>query len=130
MTKNKKGGSNPRTTAKRVSLAISITLLAGVIGIVLALWVSTSNEPARFQVSRGVIRNEVGFYYLPITVTNAGSETGAEVTVEGKLKQASNSETASTTFDFIPGQSSVEGVLVFSQEPTAAEVHVTSYQQP
>ncbi|MBI4780225.1 MAG: hypothetical protein HY785_02765 [Oscillatoriophycideae cyanobacterium NC_groundwater_1537_Pr4_S-0.65um_50_18] len=130
MTKNKKGGSNPRTKAERVSLAISIALLAGVIGIVLALWFSSSNEPARFHVSQGVVRNETGLYYLPITVTNAGSETGAEVTVEGKLKKAGDPEIASTTFDFVPGRSSVEGILVFSQEPTAAEVYVTSYQQP
>jgi uncharacterized protein (TIGR02588 family) len=131
MTK-KKGKSSvaPRTKAEWVSLAISTLLLAAVIGAVTALWISQSKEPARFRVDRGAARNEAGQYYLPITVTNEGDATGAQVTVEGKLTAGGGEETSATTFDFIPARSRAEGVLVFNHDPASAEVRVVSYQQP
>lgn len=131
MTKKKTTSSNmPRTGAEWVSLIISILLLAGVIGTVLALWFSSSNTPARFRVERGAARNEGGHYYLPIKVINEGEETGAEVTVEGKHKVNEREETASTTFDFIPGHSTAEGILIFMADPSSADVRVISYQEP
>lgn len=111
-------------------MIISIVLLAGVVGVVIALWSSPSKEPARFRIDRRAIRNEVGHYYLPITVTNEGGATGAQVTVEGRLRGSGNEQASATTFDFIPAHSSVEGVLIFDTEPTSAELRVVSYQQP
>jgi uncharacterized protein (TIGR02588 family) len=128
--KKSKTSVAPRTKAEWVSLIISILLLAGVVGVVIALWLSPSKEPARFRIDRRAIRNEVGHYYLPITVTNEGDATGAQVTVEGRLEGAGNEQTSATTFDFIPAHSSVEGVLIFDTEPTSAELRVVSYQQP
>ncbi|MBW4660850.1 MAG: hypothetical protein KME15_19425 [Drouetiella hepatica Uher 2000/2452] len=125
----KKIGTDPRTKAEQVSLAIALALLAGVIGIVISLWLNSSGEPARFRVDRGLVRNEVGVYYLPITVTNEGAETGAQVTVAGKLRGTDDLE-STTTFDFISGGASVTGVLVFQTEPTSAEIRVVGYQQP
>jgi uncharacterized protein (TIGR02588 family) len=131
MTKKKAAGTNaPRTAAEWVSLVISALLLAGVVGIVIALWLNSSNTPARFRVERGTPRNESGQFYLPIKVTNEGDTTGAQVTVEGKLKVNEGEETASTTFDFIPARSTAEGILIFVAEPGSAEVRVISYQQP
>jgi uncharacterized protein (TIGR02588 family) len=131
MTKKKAlTGNTPRTHAEWVSLIISILLLACVVGTVVALWLSSSDKAARFRVDRGTIRSEAGLYYLPITVINEGDTTGAQVTVEGKLKGAESEESTSTTFDFIPARSSAEGILIFIGEPGRAEVRVTSYQQP
>jgi uncharacterized protein (TIGR02588 family) len=131
MTKKKAaGGNTPRTRAEWVSLIISILLLAGVAGIVVALWLNSSDRPARFRVDRGAVRNEAGQYYLPITVTNDGDTTGAQVTVQGKLRLNDREESASTTFDFIPARSSAQGILIFISEPGPAEVLVISYQQP
>ncbi|HEX8749279.1 MAG TPA: hypothetical protein VF717_19040 [Pyrinomonadaceae bacterium] len=131
MTKKKAAGANlPRTTAEWVSLIISALLLAGVVGIVLALWLNSPDSPARFRIERGTPRNEAGQFYLPIKVTNEGDTTGAQVTIEGKLKVNEREETAATTFDFIPARSSAEGILIFIAEPGSAEVRVISYQQP
>lgn len=129
MTKRKGGtGFAPRNSAEWVSLIISVLLVTGVISTILALWLKSSDKPASFRVERGAARNEAGHYYLPITVINEGDETGAQVTVEGKLKD--KGETAVTTFDFIPARSSARGVLIFVSDPAAAEVRVISYQQP
>jgi uncharacterized protein (TIGR02588 family) len=131
MTKKKNGsGVAPRTKAEWFSLIVSILLLAAVVGAVVALWLSPSDNPARFRVDRGAIRNEAGQYYLPVTVTNEGDATGAQVTVEGKLKGTGGEETPATTFDFIPARSSAEVVLIFKGDPASAEVRVVSYQQP
>jgi uncharacterized protein (TIGR02588 family) len=132
MTKKKTAASSntPRTSAEWVSLIVSILLLAGVITTVVALWYNSSGAPARFRVERGTPRNEAGHFYLPIKVTNEGDSTGAQVTIEGKLKVNEKEETASTTFDFIPARSSAEGILIFMTEPGNAEVRVISYQQP
>lgn len=128
--KKSRSGVAPRTTAEWVSLALSTLLLACVAGTVIFLWLNPSNKPARFRVERGAIRQEESHYYLPVKVKNEGDATGAQVTVEGKLKGAGGEETASTTFDFIPARSSAEGILVFNADPTQAEVSVTSFQQP
>ncbi|MGA9769196.1 MAG: hypothetical protein WBV94_09160 [Blastocatellia bacterium] len=131
MSKKKSGtGIIPRTKAEWVSLIISIVLLAAVVAAVILLWVNSSNKPARFRIDRGAIRNEAGHYYLPISITNDGDTTGAQVTVEGTTGGGGNEETSATTFDFIPGHSTSQAVLIFSTEPTSAEMRVVSYQQP
>jgi uncharacterized protein (TIGR02588 family) len=131
MSKGKKTtGIAPRTQAEWVSLIVSLLLLAGVVGLVVALWISPSGHPARFRVERGPARSEGGRYYLPVTVINDGDATGAQVTVEGRLAVGGSEETATTTFDFIPARSSAEGVLVFSGDPASAAVVVASFQKP
>lgn len=120
----------PRTKAEWVSLIISLLLLAGVVGTVIALWLRPVQNPPRFRLERGAVRTEAEHYYLPITVINEGDATGAQVTVEGTLQGATGEETAATTFDFVPARSRVAGVLVFTSDPAAAAVRVVSYQQP
>ncbi|HEX8144111.1 MAG TPA: hypothetical protein VF553_16035 [Pyrinomonadaceae bacterium] len=128
--KKSKHPTKRRTKAEWVSLIISLLLVSGVVCVVVALWLSPANRPTSFRVERSTIRHEENYYYLPIKVTNEGDATGAQVTVEGKLKSGSTEEAASTTFDFIPARSSAEGILIFTSDPTTAQVHVISYQQP
>ena len=120
----------PRTAAEWVSLVISIALVAGVVAVILALWATSTGEPARFRIDRGPVRTEGANYYLPITVTNVGDRTGAQVMVEGKLGGGGDEEVSAITFDFLAPRSSANGVLVFGAEPTSAEVRVVSYEQP
>ncbi|MBD2100542.1 hypothetical protein [Leptolyngbya sp. FACHB-261] len=122
--------AKPRNTAEWISLVISLLLLTGVIGTVIFLWAKPPQAPARFKVERGETRQELDQFYLPVTITNDGDATASEVMLEGKLTVAGQEETASTTFDFVPGNSQAEGVLIFSQEPTEAEVRVVSFQKP
>lgn len=131
MSKKRKSSKiTPRTTAEWVSLVVSLLLLAVVVGIVVKLWASATDEPPRFKIETGAARNEAGLVYLPFTLTNDGDQTAAEVTVEGKIVAGGTEEISSTTFDFIPGHARQEGVLVFSADPASAQVRVTSYQQP
>ena len=129
--KKKATNETARTTAEWVSLVISLVLIAGVLGVVIALWVRETGAPVRFRVERGAVRNEGERFYLPLTVTNDGDAAGTQVTVEGRLGgNGGDTNSAATTFDFIPAHSSVECVLLFPRDPSAAEVSVTSCQQP
>jgi uncharacterized protein (TIGR02588 family) len=128
--KDESTGVAPRTKAEWVSLLISLLVLAGVVGTVIALWLRPTDNPPRFRIERGAVRSDADHYHLPIKLINDGDATGAQVTVEGTLRGGNAEETATTTFDFVPARSRVEGVLVFSSEPAAATVRVVSYQQP
>jgi uncharacterized protein (TIGR02588 family) len=119
-----------RNRAEWFSLGISLTLLSAVVATVASLWLNPSLKPAEFAVEPGKVRSANEHYYLPITIKNEGDATAAQVTVEGTLATASNDEISTTTFDFVPARSDVEGVLIFSEEPTSATVRVVSYQQP
>lgn len=119
-----------RNPAEWFSLGISLTLLSAVIATVASLWLNPSLKPAAFTVEPGKVRTTNDHYYLPVTIKNEGDATAAEVTVEGMLDTTSPEEVATTTFDFVPARSEAEGVLIFSQEPSAAIVRVISYQEP
>ncbi len=123
-------GQSPRTAAEWLSLGVALLVLAGVIGTVVALWQSPQQAPPHFTLERGEVRRDGGWFYLPVTVQNTGDLTASAVTLEGTLSGDGRDETASTTFDFIPGRSTVEGVLVFTTEPTTVTVLVRSFQKP
>lgn len=123
-------GDAPRTTAEWVSLAVSIALVSGVVAVILALWATSTGEPAQFRIDRGPVRADGTHFQLPITVTNVGDATGAQVVVEGALGGAGDEEVSAITFDFLAPRSSAKGVLVFSADPASARVRVVSYQEP
>jgi uncharacterized protein (TIGR02588 family) len=114
--------------AEWVSLGVALLLLGGVVSAVFILWSDPASAPARFTVDHGEVRQESGQFYLPFTITNEGDETGSQVTVVGSVIARGAPEFAATTFDFIPGHARVQGVLIFSHEPTAAQLRVISYQ--
>lgn len=121
-----------RTIAEWVSLGIALLLLAGVIGAVIALWVTSSDQPVRLKVAVGKARYEDGQYYIPFSVINDSTKTVAQVAVEGRLREDKEENAATTTFNFIPARSKTQGVLIFNnvKHPTEAKVDVTSFQQP
>jgi uncharacterized protein (TIGR02588 family) len=134
--KNERGSSAaPRTRPEWVSLIVSLLLLGALIGVIVSFWIQDQGRPATFQIEKGPVRRVGSRYYVPFTITNTGDDTGANVTVEGKLtgqaaKSGTGDETTSTTFDFIPARARAEGIFVFTTDPYAADVRVISYQPP
>jgi uncharacterized protein (TIGR02588 family) len=130
MSDTRSAEAQPRTAAERVALTIAALILAVVIGMIVFLWITSEHAPPRFEVTRGELRTENGAFYLPVTVTNQGDETASQVTLEGSLTVDGAEESATTTFDFIPGHSEVEAVLIFRADPQEATIGVVSYQEP
>ena len=128
----KKGGGapQPRTLAEWVSLAASLLLLAGVVGVIVWLWVAEPEGPPRFAVERGAVRQEAGLFHLTVAVTNVGGAAASQVRVEGRLGGAGQEERPATTIDFLPVRAREEAVLVFRGDPAGAAVEVVSYQLP
>lgn len=128
----KKNTDDRRTIAEWVSLGITMLLLASVVGTVVALWVTSSDDPVRFRISVGVGRFEEGQYYLPFTIVNDSNRTAAQVAVEGRARIDEREETATTVFSYIASQEKAEGVLILSEikEATNVKVRVVSFQRP
>jgi uncharacterized protein (TIGR02588 family) len=120
----------PRSTAEWLSLIISLLILLGIIGLVLAMWANSASAPAQFTLEPGDVRQANGLYYLPVTIANTGDETAAQVMLEGIVTAGEDEEEATTTIDFLPGHAQAEAVLIFSHDPSDAELRVVSYQKP
>lgn len=131
-TDEKKNTDTRRTTAEWVSLGITLLLLASVIGTVIGLWVTSSDDPVRFRITVGEGRIEQGQYYLSFSVVNDSKQTAAQVAVEGRVRVGEGEETTMTMFAYIASQEKTEGVFVFSdvREPTDVKVRVISFQRP
>ncbi len=115
-----------RSTAEKVVLAVSLTLLAGIVAGILYIALWPADQPASFRFERGEIRQASGSYYLDFQVFNDGDETGRKVRVKGRLGQ----EVDTTVFNHFPGHSEQKGVFIFRSYPAGAELQVESYQRP
>ncbi len=124
-------GSEPGYShAEWVSLGVSLVILGLLVGLVVFVWLSPVDRPARFEVTQGRTRVEGHSYYVDFTIENKGDQTGERVKVEGFITVAGRREEASTTFDFVPGRSGEQGVLIFEHEPVGLVIRVVSYQLP
>lgn len=115
------------TTAERITMTISIVILAMVIG--LASWASfaTGDSAPRIEVdvSLNEVREEPSGYYVPITITNNGGRTAQSVVVSGELvTDAPQPETAEVTIDFLAGGESETAELVFASDPVSGELTI------
>ena len=119
-----------RTPAEWIALGVALAVLAGVIGVVVTLWWSPPDDEPRLVVEAGAVRSVAGQAYVAITVRNAGGATASEVTVEGTALVRGQPETAETTFAFIARNATVEGTLVFTQDPGDVRLRVVSFQHP
>ncbi len=116
--------------AEWVSLGVSVVILGLLVGMVIFVWLSPVDRPARFEVRQGQIRVEGHSYYVDFTIENKGDQTGERVKVAGFIIVDSGREETSTTFDFVPGRSEEQGVLIFEHEPAGLVIRVISYQIP
>lgn len=124
-----------KTTAEKITLAISLVIVAAVLGLAGYASFSTGEEPPTITVEAdlaNVRATEFG-YYVPITITNDGGLTAQDVTVAGELDLGEEMpESAEVTITFLAGGESEQAGLVFSAHPDEGEFSVrpTSYLVP
>ncbi|MCW2973203.1 MAG: hypothetical protein JWN72_1476 [Thermoleophilia bacterium] len=125
-----------RGLPERVTLAVSIAVLAALLGGLVMLNAQAGSAPAALQVEPdygGVFRRH-GSWYLPVEVTNSGDEATDAVTValEQETDDPDHPETADLDFAFVAGGETVSGYVAFDAEPTADNVTVdpVSYTNP
>ena len=128
-------GQRERTAAERITLAISIMLIAGLVALVTYVSVTGGGEPPIVEARPlpDEVRLEGESYFLPVAVTNRGGQTAEEVMVQAELAGSDGSaETSEFTLDFLAGGETREGTAVFASDPAAGEltVDVASFQTP
>lgn len=121
---------NEYSFAEWVSLGISLFILAVITGLVIWFWLNPTDRPAHFLVTEGRMRIEDNLFYVDFSIENIGDETGEKVEVEGSITIGNLEEKASTIFDFVPGRSKEQGVLIFTHKPKNLAITVKSYQKP
>ena len=127
--------SESRSVAERISFALALFILLGLIGGVGYLWVSDHNQnPPILQVSNESSQQRDSTYYVPFSVINTGGKTAemvqviAELRVDGEIV-----EWGEQTVNFLSRREEVTGSFVFLQDPAAAgelTVRIASYSDP
>lgn len=124
-----------RSPAEWASLVISTTVVAGLIGIIVFLYVSGGANEAIIEVRPELnqVRQEAGSYYLPVTIANVGDVTAEDVMVEVTMTGANGQEEVSeATISFLAGRASEDVIVVFNEDPRDGEVtaEVISFLSP
>lgn len=124
-----------RTVAEWTTLAISIAILLGIVGLITWLYQRGAEElpliVAEAKLDR--LRQEESGYYLPVEVVNEGDKTVEDVVIEAELDTGSGEPaTAEIIVGFLAGGERVEGVFVFDEDPSSGEltVRAVSYLDP
>ena len=126
--RGKNTSSWPTSSAERISMSVSVVVLAGIVAVIVALWWREPDGPPRFRVELGQVRSEAGRSHLPVAIINEGGAAASQVRVEGRT--AGGEERPTTTIDVLPVRGREEVVLIFATYPVSARVDVVSYQNP
>ena len=123
-----------RSTAEWVTLVVSITIIAVLVGLVLTVYIFGGNDPATIEVRPVLaeVRHADGVAYLPVEVTNTGDQTAEDVSIQMTL-HAGEGEPATATFTirFLAGGEQQRGVVAFPHDPAAGELQWTlSFIEP
>ena len=124
-----------RTFAEWTTLAISVVILLGTLGLISWLHFTENTDPANVTVEPqlDLLRQESSGYYLPVIVHNEGGETIRDVQIQAELLTDSGEpESADFTINFLVGGERVDGTFIFQQDPTQGDLTTAagSYQAP
>jgi uncharacterized protein (TIGR02588 family) len=121
-----------KLSAERVTFAIAA--LAVLIGLILLIWVTQTDQPPVLLVQQTAeVREANGQFYVPFRLENQGGETVEAVQVVGELRiSATEVETGDLHIDFLAGGEQAEGAFVFNRDPAQGRLtlRVAGYQLP
>lgn len=121
--------SQTRSTAEWVTLAISVTLVFGLVALTIFNELKSSAEPAIIGVE--FVTEEIWQanerYYLPLSIRNHGGEPASDVTVEITLiPEDGEEQTGEVTITFLDVNETSSSVVTFDSDPTQGELSVSS----
>jgi uncharacterized protein (TIGR02588 family) len=108
---------------------------AMVVSMVVTLFIAGRRErtPPRFAIAIESIAALGPDFLVQFSISNEGSETGAQVIVEGEVESAGEApEKSSVSFDYVPGGSTRRGGVLFRHDPRAGRLTLRplGYRQP
>jgi uncharacterized protein (TIGR02588 family) len=124
-----------RTAAELITLAVSIAIVLGIVGLIAWLNLRGSEEPVSIIVKPLVEERweADSEYYLPVEILNDGDATVEDVQIEAELILGDDPPvTAQLSVPFLAGGERARGTFVFGEDPAQAEltVRATSYKEP
>lgn len=116
----------PATLVQRTPLAewiaagVGLVLTLAVLGYSVWEAVDTTDAPPDLQVRLRAVHAQASGHVAEIEVRNDSYATAADVEVVGRLEQGGTVvEERRAVFDYVPGQGSAHGGLVFERDPRA-----------
>ncbi len=121
-----------RSTAEWITFAVSLVILLGVVGLIIAEAAATDTAPQPVATRAGPDRRDGGRFFVPVEVRNHGDETAAAVQVVARVTVGGQEHQADQLIDFLAGGETARVEFVFEQDPSAGSfsVAVASFQEP
>jgi len=124
----------PRTTAEWWTFAVSLALVAGVVGLVVLSWATgPSGPPVLVARPSGPVVLEGGHYRVPFEVRNDGADAADQVQVVATLEFGGEVVAeGEQSVEFLSGGETEKGAFLFRRDPTRGEltIDVASYAVP
>ncbi|MFA5565468.1 MAG: TIGR02588 family protein [Acidimicrobiia bacterium] len=121
-----------RSAAEWTTFAGACLILLVVIGMLIAQMGDQHSPAEPVAVLTGEIRQVGASHHVEVEVTNVGSSTAAEVTVEAKLELAGEVSVGEQVVDFLAPGDKEHLVFVFDNDPSVGRlsVRVSGYAVP
>jgi uncharacterized protein (TIGR02588 family) len=117
-----------------ITFTIASLVVAVLVGLILFIWVTESDEPPVLSVlQESEVRVAGGEFYVPFTLKNTGGTTAESVQVIGELRQGDELlESGEQQIDFLSSGEQEKGAFVFSHDPRRGQltIRVASYKLP
>jgi uncharacterized protein (TIGR02588 family) len=113
--------------------AVGALLVSATVGYLAYDALAVTPSPPKLEVRLGDPVATPGGFSVPVVVRNRGTKAAETVLVRVE-KKASDGQTekAELTLDFVPGDASRHGAVIFTGDPASAELSAqpVSFQQP
>lgn len=113
--------------AERITLAIGIALILGLMALVTYLTFAGGDDPPSIAATPLIeeMRSDGATFYVPIEIVNHGDRPAQDAIVRAALATGGDTaEEAEITVDFLAAGETSEGVAVFSHDPTVGQLKV------
>jgi uncharacterized protein (TIGR02588 family) len=123
----------PPPLSEWIAAAIGLVLLLSSVGYLLYDAFKGEERPPSPLVRVVAVEPQAGRYLVRLRVFNESKATASALRVEGELKRGNEVvERSEMEFQHVPGRSSREGGLFFSQDPRTLQLVLSarSYQVP
>lgn len=132
MNASKPNERNTKNVLEWVVFGISCVLVSASVGFLAIQAIQHHQDHADLRVQPGEVILRKGVAIVPIKLTNHGSVTAAEVTIEVEAAFPSGPKTAGFSVDYIPRGGTREGFVVFDEPiaPTEIRSRVAGYTEP
>jgi uncharacterized protein (TIGR02588 family) len=112
---------------------VGAVLIAGVMAAMVYRAFADEGRPPGFELNVVSVVQSGDGYVATFRIKNLGSQTAANVGVEGIIGQGTEAaETSAATISYVPGNSEREGGLFFKKDPRQLELRLRAvgYEKP